>query len=290
MDLTLFDDVLTLLEEGNLSRAARRRNVTQPAFSRRIQAFETWLGRPIVRRSANRVEIEPALLANTAELQALVTHVQALRRRIAEYKPGRSVVTLAAQHSLIVSTFPDFAALARRRLPMAAFRVRAANQNDCISLLLSGEASLLMCYEREGAGEMPFAPSVIRSIWGRDRLIRVAGGDLRFALRQGGDPPEDAPALGYPPGSFFGELLGQGAKPGSPVSGPVVVESAFAPGIKEMALAGLGVGWLPASLVEAELRSGALIVCGGADEAIPLRITLHARPSDEIAARLCALR
>ena len=42
MDLTLFDDVLLLLEEGNMSRAARRRNVTQPAFSRRIRSFEDW--------------------------------------------------------------------------------------------------------------------------------------------------------------------------------------------------------------------------------------------------------
>lgn len=290
MDLTLFEDVLTLLEEGNLSRAARRRNVTQPAFSRRIQAFETWLGRPILRRSANRVEIEPALLAGADDLQALVAHVEALRRRIADYAPGRSVVTLAVQHSLIMSTFPEFAALARRRLPAASFRVRAANQNDCISLFLSGEASLLMCYERAGAGEMPFAPSVIRSIWGQDRLVRVAGGDLRFSLRPCGDPPGDAPALRYPPGSYFGALLAQGAKPGSPSSGPVVAESAFAPGIKEMALAGLGLGWLPASLVEAELRSGALIVCCGADEAIPLQVTLHARPTDEIAAQLCALR
>ena len=123
------------------SRAVRRRNVTQPAFSRRIRGFETCLGRSTVKRSANRVEIEPALLANTGELQALVVHVQELRRRIAGYEPGRSTVTIAAQHSLILSTFPDFAATARQRYPMIAFRVRAASHNDCISLFLSGEAS-----------------------------------------------------------------------------------------------------------------------------------------------------
>ena len=76
MDLSIFDDVLVLLEEGNMSRAARRRNVTQPAFSRRIQSFENWLGRPIVKRAANRVEIEPALSENIVELQAVsYTHL-----------------------------------------------------------------------------------------------------------------------------------------------------------------------------------------------------------------------
>ena len=44
MDLDWLDDVLVLLEEGNMTRAARRRNITQPAFSRRIRGFEDWLG------------------------------------------------------------------------------------------------------------------------------------------------------------------------------------------------------------------------------------------------------
>lgn len=290
MDLTLFDDVLTLLEEGNLSRAARRRNVTQPAFSRRIQGFETWLGRPIVKRAANRVEIEPALISNTSELQALVVHVQELRRRIAQYEPGRSTMTIAAQHSLIVSSFPDFAAIARRRLPMVTFRVRAANQNDCISLFLSGEASLLMCYEREDEREMPFDPSVIRSVWGRDRLVQVVGGPMRFALRPDGQPPEDAPLIRYPPSSFFGKLLDRGDTAGQLRTGQICVESAFTSGIKEMALAGLGVGWLPMGLVHAEVQSGALIVCNSVAGTIPLRITHYARPSDETAVQLCSLR
>lgn len=290
MDLSLFDDVLVLLEEGNMSRAARRRNVTQPAFSRRIQSFETWLGRPVVKRSVNRVEIEPALLANTDELQALVVHVQELRRRIAQYDPSGSTVTIAAQHSLIVSSFSEFAAMARDRFPMMSFRVRAGNQNDCISVFLSGEASLLMCYERESGVEMPFDASVIRSLWGRDRLVAVVGGRMRFALLPDGRPQADAPVIRYPPSSFFGELLGGVGTSDVPRLGPVVAESAFTAGIKEMALAGLGVAWLPMSLIHAEVQSGALIVCNGESEAIPLRITLFARPSDVSAARLCSLR
>ena len=44
MDTRWLEDVLALLEEGTLNRAAARRNVTQPAFSRRIRAFEDWIG------------------------------------------------------------------------------------------------------------------------------------------------------------------------------------------------------------------------------------------------------
>lgn len=289
MDLTLFDDVLVLLEEGNMSRAARRRNVTQPAFSRRIQTFETWLGRPIVRRGVNRIEIEPALSDNADEVQALVMHLQELRRGIAEYEAGRTTLTIAAQHSLIVSTFPDFAAAARARFPGIAFRVRAGNHNECISLFLSGRASLLMCYERERGIEMPFDASVVRSVWGRDRLVPVVGGPMRFALRPEGRPPPDAPVIRYPPNSFFGELLGGGGTGHPALSGHAIIESAFTAGIKEMAMAGLGVAWLPMSIIHAEVQSGALIVCPGETETIALRITLFAHPSDESAAGLCRM-
>jgi DNA-binding transcriptional LysR family regulator len=290
MDLTLFDDVLVLLEEGNMSRAARRRNITQPAFSRRIQSFEAWIGRPIVTRAANRVEIEPALRANAAELQALVAHVQELRLRLARHDPSRSTVGVAAQHSLIVSTFPDFASAALARYPSLAFRLRAANQNDCLSMFLSGEASLLMCYERAGGVEMPFDQSVVRGTWGRDRLIPVVGGALRFRLGADGRPPADAPIILYPPNSFFGELLGRSATSYATHDGQAVAESAFTAGIKAMALAGLGLAWLPISIVHGEIQSGALIACSGEAETLPLTITLYARPSDEAAARLCALR
>ena len=50
MDMRWFDDVLVLLEEKNMTRAAERRNITQPAFSRRIRSFEDWLGIDILVR------------------------------------------------------------------------------------------------------------------------------------------------------------------------------------------------------------------------------------------------
>lgn len=273
-----------------MSRAARRRNVTQPAFSRRIQSFEDWLGRPIVQRSANRAEIQPALSENTAELRALVGHIQELRRRIAGYDAGRSSVTLAAQHSLIVSTFPDFASSARSLFEHLDFRVRAANHNDCISLFLSGEASLLMCYEREGGRPMPFDESILRRVWGRDRIVPVVGGPLRFALSALGIPPPDTRIIRYPPGSFFADILDPGSSAYSNHPGSTAAESAFTAGIKEMVVAGLGLAWLPMSLVYSEVQSGTLIVCNNESEALPLQISLFARPTDLVAARLCGLR
>lgn len=286
MNLGMFDDVLILLEEGNMSRAARRCNVTQPAFSRRIQSFEDWLGRKIITRSANRIEIDPALSDNTSELQALIRHIEALRQRIAQHESGRISVTMAAQHSLIVSSFADFAVPARKAFPQLDFRLRAANRNDCISLFLSGEASLLMCYERQDATPTPFDDSILRVVRGKDRVVPVVGGPLRFALTATGLPPDDTTVIRYRPGSFFAELLDSGSNAYARHPGPTLAESAFTVGIKQLVLAGLGLAWLPMSLVYNEVQSGALTVCNNDNETLPLLISLFARPTDPIARQL----
>ena len=66
MDLRWLEDVLILLEEGNMTRAANRRNITQPAFSRRIRGFEDWLGTPVLERKVNSVARTWALVIAAA--------------------------------------------------------------------------------------------------------------------------------------------------------------------------------------------------------------------------------
>ena len=44
VDQKLLEDFLSLCRHRSFSHAAQERNVTQPAFSRRIRALEEWLG------------------------------------------------------------------------------------------------------------------------------------------------------------------------------------------------------------------------------------------------------
>src|SRR3546814_7081942 len=66
MELKWLEDFVSLANTGNFSRSAEERNVTQPAFSRRIKALELWLGAPLVDRSTYRSE------GHTSELQSLM--------------------------------------------------------------------------------------------------------------------------------------------------------------------------------------------------------------------------
>ncbi|WP_170389576.1 LysR family transcriptional regulator [Ruegeria arenilitoris] len=261
MNMLWFEDVLTLLEERNMTRAAARRNITQPAFSRRIRSFEEWLGIEVLDRKSNRVEISAALATNEAEIRAMIARLNELRTKIAQHDPAVSIVTIAATHASVVSTFPDMAIRARARFEGLRFRLRTANLNDCVTLFLRGDTNMLLCYEAQSVTPLQFGSGVRRGIWGQDYLVPVIGGGLRYAVRGKGDVPMNTPAIVYPENSYFGEALKKSQRPfgTADYSKNPICQTAFSSGAKEMILNGLGVGWLPFSMVHKEIESGELI-------------------------------
>ncbi|MET1083646.1 MAG: LysR family transcriptional regulator [Burkholderiales bacterium] len=60
MELAWLEDFLALVDCGNFSRAAERRHVTQPAFSRRVRALEAWVGAALFDRRTHAVALTRA--------------------------------------------------------------------------------------------------------------------------------------------------------------------------------------------------------------------------------------
>ena len=60
MNIAWFRDLGNLAQTGNFSQAARLGNISQPAFSRRIQALEAWVGAGLVDRSRHPVKLTVA--------------------------------------------------------------------------------------------------------------------------------------------------------------------------------------------------------------------------------------
>lgn len=57
MEIKWLKDFLVLSEEGNFRASAKLRNVSQPAFSRRIQALERFIGAPLIDRNIKPVQL-----------------------------------------------------------------------------------------------------------------------------------------------------------------------------------------------------------------------------------------
>ena len=288
MQFQWLDDVLVLLEEGNMSRAAARRNITQPAFSRRIRGFEDWLGVTVLDRQKNRVEISDALISNEAEIRALMSRLRELRTRIAQFEKTQMTVELASQHAPACATFPDMALRAKQEFPGLQFRLRAGNLNDCVTMFLRGDVSMLLCYEADSVGALQFGAEVQRGVWGNDYLVPVVGGALRYVVTDYGHIPPDTPAIVYPEGSYFGEVLRKNNKPfGTPASSENTFSvSAFSSGTREMVLKGLGVGWIPFSMAHREIESGDLISLANGYGQEALQVAVYANKNVEIALTL----
>ncbi len=285
MDLNWLDDVLVLLEEQNLTRAAARRNVTQPAFSRRIKCFEDWVGVPVLSRSTNRIEIDPALRANEQEIRALVSRLRGLRSTIAQHDPFASSLHIVAQHASFLSCYPAMALRLRAALPRVNLHVHARNLGECASMLLRGDARMLLCHEAESAAPLRLGAGVARGLWGRDDLIPVVGGVLRDTVARDAAVPSDLPAIVYPEDSYFGSALTRRQRVfgTAALSEVAVCETAFSAGIKELVLDGLGVAWLPSSMVQRELAGGTLTSLASRLGSEPLEIAIYADMSSDIA-------
>ncbi|MEC5324160.1 MULTISPECIES: LysR family transcriptional regulator [unclassified Aurantimonas] len=281
MDLKLLEDALALLEEKTLSRAAARRNVTQPAFSRRIRALEDWAGVPLLERRANSVVLRASLTENEAEIRTLLKRLSRLRGQIIAQGGRPQTVVLATQHALATDVFASLLDRFQDSSPDLALRLRTMNREDCISLFLHGEADLLLCYEARDFPPLPFDASIERRIWMRDTLIPVVGGSLRYRIDGDGGTGKALPLVGYPQSSHFGRLIERTGlnEPFVQEGGWVRVESAFTLGVLELIRSGVGLGWIPQSMCRRDLAAGNLVSLAGRHGSIPLDISLFA-PND----------
>ena len=147
---------------------------------------------------------------------------------------------------------------------------------------------MLLCYEAESVGTLQFGPDIQRGLWGNDYLVPVVGGALRYQDSAPGHVPANTPAIVYPEDSYFGQVQQKGRRPfGTPDSGaPVFSTTAFSSGTHELVLKGLGVGWLPFSMIYQEIESGALISLAEQYGKEPLQVAIYADQKVELAEAL----
>lgn len=260
MEQKWLEDFLLLMETENFSKAAERRNVSQPAFSRRIQALENWLGVRLVDRHHKPLKLTPVATAFHSEMRNLLNDMYRLRSQMQAEDSGANRIVVASQHTLTASFVP----LLIRQLKAAGFyygyRLKTANKWDCVPLLIQGLAHFLVCYESVDSPTRLSSQALSRLPLGSDRLRLVTATNEGEPVHTPG-PGRPLPMLAYPRDSFLGELVWKERMPRlmRETGIETVCESAFAQGLRELALSGLGLAWLPESLIRDDLDNGGLI-------------------------------
>ncbi len=281
METKWLEDFVSLAETRSFSRSAQLRHVTQPAFSRRIQALEAWAGCDLVDRSSYPTRLTPAgetLYAQSLEmLQALQSTRAMLKGQSAA---GQDVIEFATPHTLAFTFFPAWVSSLRDTFGPLKSRLIALNVHDAVMRLVEGGCDLLIAYHHESQPLPLDADRYEMVSLGRETLAPYCKPDEQgrplFPLP--GRPNAPLPYLGYAPGAYLGrvtELILKQAT--TAIHLDRVYETDMAEGLKTMALEGHGVAFLPASAVRRELRARRLVPAATEVELPGLTLTLDIR-------------
>ena len=280
METKWLEDFVSLAETRSFSRSAQLRHVTQPAFSRRIQALEAWAGTDLVDRSSYPTRLTPAgetLYAQSLEMLQALQSTRAMLRGHAS--AGHDVIEFAVPHTLAFTFFPAWVSGLRDKFGPIKSRLIAMNVHDAAMRLVEGSCDVLIAYHH---GSQPLQLDADRYemlTLGQETLAPYCKPDGRGEpqFRLPGRPTHPLPYLGYAPGAYLGrvtELLLKQA--GTAIHLDRVYETDMAEGLKVMALEGHGIAFLPHSAVRKELKTGKL-VCAAPPELHGLEIAMDVR-------------
>ncbi|WP_347556015.1 LysR family transcriptional regulator [Robbsia sp. KACC 23696] len=309
METKWLEDFISLAETRSFSRSAALRHVTQPAFSRRIQALEAWLGAELIDRSGYPTRLTQA--GNIFHAQALALLNQAREARTLLRGQGvMSATTLdfAVPHTLSLTFFPQWirridALLARHPTPTPASteangagrrpsgplhaRLRALNVHDAVLTLTEGGCDLIMGYHHPSHPVALDPRRYAQLTLGQETIgpfcaprSPAQAATPRFTLPGKIEAP--VPYLAYAPDAYLGRmtevLLSRATQP---LYLDRIYETDMAEGLKVMAIAGHGIAFLPASAAADALTDGRLVplddIPGSSETAGPWTLTMEIR-------------
>ena len=256
------EDFVSLAETRSFSRSAQLRHVTQPAFSRRIQALEAWAGVDLVDRSNYPTRLTSAGETLHAQALEILVALQSARNLMRSHRAsGQDVIEFAIPHTLAFTFFPHWLMALRGRFGSVKTRLIALNVHDAVLRLTEGGCDLLIAYHH-ASQPLQLSPDRYEMLsLDHETLAAFAKADARgqpiFRLTAGGPP---VPLLAYASGAYMGHMVEQIIRQMPvPPALETTYETDMAEGLKAMALEGHGLAFLPASSVRQELKSQRLV-------------------------------
>jgi DNA-binding transcriptional LysR family regulator len=280
METKWLEDFVSLAETRSFSRSAQLRHVTQPAFSRRIQALEAWAGTDLVDRSSYPTRLTSAgetLYSQSLEMLQALQSTRAMLR--GHSSAGHDVIEFAVPHTLAFTFFPVWVSSLREKFGPIKSRLIALNVHDAAMRLVEGSCDIFIGYHHDSQPFQLDADRYEMVSLGTETLAPYCrpDGQGEPMFRLPGRAGHPLPYLGYAPGAYLGRVTDLILKQ-SPTAIHLdrVYETDMAEGLKVMALEGHGVAFLPFSAVKKELRSRRLVSAGPGLEGLEMSMDVRA--------------
>jgi len=244
-----------IAETGSISAAAIRVRVSQPALSRELKDFEARLGVVLFERLPRGMRLtEPGkvLHAYSVRLFAVADSAEAAMRDFADARAGQ--LSMGASNTIGTYVLPRFVAQFRTLFPQVGISLFVGNTEQ----VAQGVADLRFTV---GFVEGPVrVEGVVAEEFSRDELIPVVGAQHPLAGRRRANPSDinGLPLLMREPGSGTRELIAELLQQLDVQTGSIV-EFGNTEALKQAAIHGGGIAWLPSISVVRDLQDGSLV-------------------------------
>ena len=279
MQLKWLEDFTVLAQERSFTRAAELRHVTHPAFGRRIRALEAWAGTPLVERgNGGPVTLTPAgqsFLDTAGQMVRNLTQSHEELQSLA----GRQArtVTLATGRTLARTVVADWLVRLQPILQGGELCIRTRALADTVGMLERNEADFSLVYHHPALAIRLDARQFTHLTVASDRLVPVSRATAQGqALHRFGPDATRVPYLAYAPQLALGRLVEDhlAHNPHAPRL-QRVVECDSADAHYEYVQKGLGVAWLPWSMVFADCKAQRLALAGDARMEVRFDVRLY---------------
>lgn len=261
MELSEIEAFITISRAGGFTRAAELLHLSQPAVSRRIELLERELEAPLFERLPAGIRLSEAgqaFLPYARQVLAAVEDGKAAVRALAEEEQG--TITLALVGTLASTQLTTRLQTFRETYPRVQLRLCTARSDEVSTLVQQGDAHLGLRYFADPRPEIHSMPVI------DEPLLVICAAHSRFVAPEPTGPADlpGVPWVTFPlsagsSGEPFARLLAQQLlRSGLDSAERIVIDSLTAQ--KRLIEADFGIGLLPASSVEEELRLGTVRV------------------------------
>ena len=255
---------VAIAEAGTFTQAARALHCSQPAISRRIDLLEREVGSPLFERTHSGVRLTDAGVAFLPHAQRVLAAVRDGAAAVRESVDGSvGTLTLALIGTLASTQLTEQLRRFRRQNSDVRLVLHTARSNEVSEMVLRGDAALGLRYFADPH------PEIISHPVHEEALVVVCSGQSEL-VRDTPVEPSDLAGVAW---VAFPSTVGSTAEPfarlfqrqlvlwGLHDADRVTIDSLTAQ--KRLIEADFGIGLLPASSVEEELRLGTLHALSG---------------------------
>ena len=261
LELKWLEDFISVAKIGHFARAAEARNITQSAFSRRIKSLELWAGTELLDRSQHPVSLTPAGHEFLPHAQSIIKTAYQARTQSIEYaRIAETGVSIACLHTLALLRIPTMVADLRQAVGNFETTIVAETltADEYMETLTNGISDLFICY-RHPAFRFDIDEQAFPSIdIGTDRVLPYIRRE-DFSTDLLNEKGDAIPYLEYAGTTFMSRVVQHTAER-SPFHSRLksVYRSALSESLCTAAIGGLGMAWLPESVVKSNPRSSEL--------------------------------